>query len=152
MAFEHEIKVAWGDCDPANIVYTARIPWFALDAINAWWEYHGGAGWYQMELDQNVGTPFVSMSMTFRAPVTPRHRLICSVWPNRLGRTSVGFHVDGRQDGRLCFEGDFVSVFTVANKFEKSPPPERLRDLVETHLVTDTQHNAGSLDDLAGIN
>ena len=92
--YEHIIGITWGDCDPARIVYTARIPWFALDAINGWWEHHTGDGWFQMELDRNMGTPFVSMKLDFRAPLTPRHKLICRVWPNRVGETSVGFHVD----------------------------------------------------------
>ena len=137
MAFEHEIRITWGDCDPAKIAYTPRLPWYSLDAINAWWEHYGGAGWYQMELDQNVGTPFVSMAMDFLLPVTPRHRLICKVWPNRLGETSVGFRVDGYQDGKLCFVGKFVSVFIDAGEFKKSPPPERIRALVAAHLVED---------------
>ncbi|PLX39150.1 MAG: acyl-CoA thioesterase [Hyphomicrobiales bacterium] len=135
MAFEHEIRVTWGDCDPARIAYTGRLPMFALDAINAWWEHHGGAGWYQMEIDQNLGTPFVSMNMSFRSPVTPRHRLMCAVRPNRLGETSVGFRVEGRQDGQLCFEGDFVCVFTVADAFKKTPPPQRIRDIVAVHMI-----------------
>ncbi len=135
MEFEHEIGVTWGDCDPAKIVYTARLPWFALDAINAWWEHHAGGGWYQMELDQGIGTPFVSMSMNFKAPVTPRHRLICKVWPNQLGNSSVGFHVEGWQDGVLCFDGDFVSVFVDAAGFEKTTPPERISKIVAAHLV-----------------
>ncbi len=135
--FEHEIRVGWGDCDPAKIVYTGHLPRMALEAIDAWWEHHGGADWYRMELDQDVGTPFVSMSMAFRAPVTPRHRLVCRVWPNRMGTTSVGFHVEGWQDGRLRFEGDFVCVFVVASAFEKSPPPKRIRDIVESHIPMD---------------
>ena len=110
--FEHVIGIGWGDCDPAKIVYTARIPGFALNAINAWWEHHlDGDGWFQMELDRNVGTPFVHMSLDFKSPITPRHRLICKVWPSRLGDTSISFRVDGFQDGTLCFEGKFVCVF-----------------------------------------
>jgi len=128
--FEHEIRVAWGDCDPANIVYTGRLPWFALDAIDAWWEHHLGSGWYQMELDRDVGTPFVHMSMDFRAPVTPRHRLKLKVWPTKLGETSIGFHVEATQDGTVCFEGDFVCVFIIAKEFRKSPPPQEIRDIV----------------------
>ncbi len=134
MAFTHEVRVTWGDCDPAQIAYTARLPWFALDAINAWWEHHLGQGWFQMELDRGIGTPFVSMSLEFRAPVTPRHRLMCEVWPNRLGETSVGFHVAGYQNGTMCFEGDFVSVFVQAGKLAKHPPPRDIRDLVGKHL------------------
>ncbi|SPF81617.1 acyl-CoA thioesterase [Pseudoprimorskyibacter insulae] len=138
MIYEHEIRVTWGDCDPAKIAYTARLPWFALDAINGWWEAKTGDGWFQMEMDRNMGTPFVSMSMDFRSPVTPRHRLICKVWPNRLGTTSVGFHVDGYQDGTLCFGGDFVCVFTQADAFRKMPPPERIREIVTAHLIPAT--------------
>lgn len=137
MAFEHEIRVTWGDCDPAAIAYTARIPWFALDAIDAWWDHHGVGGWYGLNLDLNIGTPFVKMNIDFRAPVTPRHRLICAVWPNRLGETSVGFRVEGRQDGTLCFEGDFVSVFIISDRFRKLPPPERIREIVARNLRCD---------------
>lgn len=122
--FVHKIRVTWGDCDPAKIAYTARIPAFALDAINAWWEQHlDGDGWYQLELDRNVGTPFVHMSIDFRSPVTPRHPLLCRVWPSRLGETSIEFRVVAKQDGRLCFEGRFVCVFTRADSFTKQRPP-----------------------------
>lgn len=133
--FEHEIRVTWGDCDPAKIAYTARLPWFALDAINAWWEAHlGGDGWYQLELDRNIGTPFVHMSMDFRAPVTPRHRLICAVWPQRLGDKSVTFRVDGRQAGVLCFEGTFTCVFIIADQFKSQSAPPELRSVIVPHI------------------
>ncbi|MEZ5714847.1 MAG: thioesterase family protein [Paracoccaceae bacterium] len=135
-AHEHEIRVTWGDCDPARIAYTARIPWWALDAINAWWEEHlGGDGWYQMELDRNVGTPFVHMSLDFRSPVTPRHRLICKVGPTRLGNASIEFRVEGWQDGTLCFEGRFVCVFIVANEFRPQTAPVDIRAVVERQLI-----------------
>ncbi|MEP2533015.1 acyl-CoA thioesterase [Shimia sp.] len=129
--FEHEVRVTWGDCDPAKIAYTARIPWFALDAINAWWEEHlGGDGWFQMELDRNVGTPFVHMSLDFHAPITPRHRLMCQVDPIRLGQSSIRFRVLGRQDGGLCFSGEFVCVFIVAAEFRKQAVPDDIRAMV----------------------
>lgn len=129
--YTHEIRVTWGDCDPAKIVYTARIPWFALDAINGWWEHVlGGDGWFQMELDRNIGTPFVNMNLDFRAPITPRHRLICTVFPTRLGETSITFRVEGRQDDTLCFEGSFTCVFTIADQFKSQKAPDDIRALV----------------------
>jgi len=128
--FEHQIRVGWGDCDPARIVYTARVPAFALEAIEAWWEHHTGGGWFHMELDRNIGTPFVSIAMTMRSPITPRHRLKCRVWPTRLGETSIAFHVEGFQDAVLCFEGDFTCVFVAVDQFKKTRPPEEIRALV----------------------
>lgn len=134
--FSHTIGVTWGDCDPARIVYTGRLPWFALDAINGWWAEHlGGDGWYQMELDRNVGTPFVRLEMDFFRPVTPRHPLICHVWPTRLGETSIEFRVDGEQDGVLCFATRTVSVFIEAGAFRKAPPPQDIRDILAPHLA-----------------
>ena len=133
--FIHRINVTWGDCDPAQIVYTGRLPWFALDAINAWWEAHlDGDGWYQMELDRNTGTPFVRMEMDFSNPVTPRHPLLCECYPQRLGTKSITFAVKGRQDGKQCFAGFFTSVFTVADAFVSREPPEDIEAVVRAHL------------------
>ena len=132
--FEHEIRVTWADCDPAKIAYTGRLPYFALDAIDAWWEHHLGGGWYHLELDLGFGTPFVHLSLDFVSPVTPRHRLICQVWPSKLGTKSIEFRVDGYQDGALCFKGRFVNVFTVSETFQSQPAPPEIRELVEPLL------------------
>ncbi len=134
-SFVHPINVTWGDCDPARIAYTGRIPNWALDAINAWWEAHlDGDGWYQLELDRNVGTPFVHMSLDFRSPITPRHKLMCQTWPSRLGKSSIEFCVHGFQNDVLCFEGTFVCVFTVADAFRSQPAPADIRSVVEPHV------------------
>ncbi|WP_264211688.1 acyl-CoA thioesterase [Leisingera thetidis] len=133
--FTHEIRVGWGDCDPARIAFTGRLPVFALEAIDAWWEHHlGGDGWYQMELDRGTGTPFVHMSIDFRSPVTPRHRLVCEVWPSALGSKSVTFRVHARQNGQLCFEGKFVCVFIAPESFTTKPAPEDYRQVIVAQL------------------
>lgn len=136
--FVHTINVTWGDCDPALIVYTGRLPWMALDAINAWWEdLLDGDGMFQMEIDRGYGTPFVNLSMDFRSPVTPRHPLRLHTRPVKLGTKSITFRVDGYQDGVLCFEGRFTSVFIVAGKFTSRPAPDEIRSLVEPLLEAD---------------
>ena len=137
-AFVHPINVTWGDCDPARIAYTARLPAFALEAINGWWEAHlDGDGWYQMELDRNVGTPFVGLEMTFLSPVTPRHPLLCETFPAHLGTKSITFVVKGRQDGTLCFEGRFTSVFTIADQFKSQSAPADLRAIITPLIRAD---------------
>ncbi|AUQ68017.1 acyl-CoA thioesterase [Phaeobacter inhibens] len=136
--FIHEIRVGWGDCDPARIAYTGHLPGFALQAIDAWWEHQlDGDGWYQMELDRGTGTPFVHMSIDFRSPVTPRHRLACSVWPVALGQKSVTFRVEAAQDGTLCFEGKFVCVFIEPSDFSAKPAPADYRAVIEPLLRPD---------------
>mgnify|MGYP003645070183 FL=1 len=136
--FVHEINVTWGDCDPARIAYTARLPYFALDAINAWWEHHfDGDGWFQLEIDRNIGTPFVNLAMDFRSPVTPRHKLLCETYPTRLGDKSITFGMKARQDGVLCFEGSFTCVYTIADKFQSQRAPDELRKVIEPLVRAD---------------
>ena len=133
--FVYEIRVGWGDCDPAKIAYTGRLPAFALEAIDAWWEHNlDGDGWFQMELDRGTGTPFVNMNIDFRSPVTPRHRLMCEVWPCKLGTKSITFRVDARQDGVLCFEGTFTCVFIDPTNFTAKAAPPDYRAVVEPRL------------------
>ncbi|NVK31532.1 MAG: acyl-CoA thioesterase [Gammaproteobacteria bacterium] len=133
--FSHSIRVGWGDCDPAAIAFTGRLPWFALEAIEAWWEHHfDGDGWYQLNIDHNLGTPFVNMNIDFRSPVTPRHSLDCSVQPIKFGYSSVTFEVKGRQQRRICFEGQFTAVFVVADRFKKTSIPPHIKAVLEANL------------------
>jgi 4-hydroxybenzoyl-CoA thioesterase len=116
--FVHEVRVGWADCDPARIVYTGRLVCIALEAIDAWLEARLGAGWYGLNLDRNVGTPFVHMTLDFRRPVTPRHRLDCEVRLLRYSGRSLRFAVRGVQDGELCFGGEFVEALVRADDYE----------------------------------
>jgi len=124
--FRHEIRVGWADCDPARIAFTGRIPYWALEAIDAWWGEVTGVDWYALNVDRGFGTPFVHMDLDFRAPVTPRHALICAVRLEALGNSSIRHRVEGRQDGVLCFEGAFVSVFVESSTLSSRRPPQDL--------------------------
>jgi acyl-CoA thioesterase FadM len=121
--FVYPIHVRWGDCDTAAIAYTGQIPRFALEAIEAWWEHHTGYDWYRLNLDRNIGTPFVHMALDFRSPVTPRHILECEVTLERLGDKSITHRVRGRQNGVLCFEGTFVAAFVDPKAMKARTPP-----------------------------
>ena len=125
--FTHRIRVGWADCDPARIAYTGRIPYFALEAIDAWWAETVGEDWYRMNVDHGTGTPFVHLSMDFKSPVTPRHPLDCEVRMLKLGNSSIRFSVDGFQESVLCFSGEFVEVFVEASSMSKTGVPERFR-------------------------
>jgi 4-hydroxybenzoyl-CoA thioesterase len=132
--FVHRCRVTWADCDIAQIAYTGRLPCFALDAIDAFWTGTVGVDWYRLTLDHGISTPFVRLAMDLAAPVTPRHPLDCSVVVAKLGRTSIGFAVEGRQDGTLCFSGDFVCVFVESATFRKIEIPSLLRAAAAAHV------------------
>lgn len=129
--FNYRIRVGWGDCDPAQIAYTARLPNFGLQTIDAWWEALMGYGWYEMNRDKGFGTPFVHLSCDFRAPVTPRHPLICKLKPVKLGTRSLEFDFAGFQDGVHCYDGRYVSAFVNTTTFRPIAAPEDVRAAIE---------------------
>ena len=121
-------RVGFGDCDPPRIAYTGRIPEFALEAIDTFWEdLLDGDNWFRMNVDQGIGTPFVHMEFDFKAPITPRASLECQVKPISLGNTSLTFRVTGSQSGMECFIAHFVSVFVASPGLSKIRVPDRIR-------------------------
>jgi acyl-CoA thioesterase FadM len=141
--FVHIVRVGWGDCDPARIAFTGRLAAFALEAIDAWWEHVVGADWYRMNIDRGVGTPFVHMTLDFRSPVTPRHRLACEVSLLRLGASSVRLGVRGRQDGKLCLEGQFVQALLRAPDYIKFEVPEDVLAKLRSAVVAGESRREG---------
>lgn len=103
--------VAFGDCDPAGIVYTPRVLDYCLEAIDELWRTMlDGRGWYELNVDHNRGTPFVNVNMNFTGPMTPREILEITVELAKVGRTSITFEVAASQSGRACFNGSLTSV------------------------------------------
>ena len=114
----HTIGVGWGDCDPAQIAYTANVPGWNLEALEAWYKQCLGGNWFELNLDNGIGTPFVKLNVEFHAPITPRSDLQCRVYVEKIGNTSLSHHVEGSQSNRLCYTGTSTSVFVNASTFE----------------------------------
>jgi 4-hydroxybenzoyl-CoA thioesterase len=110
--FVYRLKPRWGDTDIARIVYTGKIPDYGLMAIEAWAETRLGKNWYEFALDWGFGTPFVSLSCEFRAPMSPRDVILVHVFIERIGTKSLTFRVEGRREtnSELCFEGRYTCV------------------------------------------
>ena len=122
--FVHHRTIAWSDTDAAAIAYSGRFPGFALDAIDAWFIDRLGADWFEMHTRHGGSTPFVHMSLDFRASLRPRDELHTTVMLAKAGRTSLTFAVAGRKaDGELSFEGRFVCVFVETATGRPRPPP-----------------------------
>ncbi len=145
--FRHVIDVGWGDTDPAQIAYTSNIPAWALRAIEAWFKACVGVGWYELNIDLGVGTPFVNLACTFHAPITPRHDLRMDVTVTRIGRTSLTCGVAGYQEqGKCCFSGEFVCVFIDSVRVNPVVIPKQMR--ANIRRFADAQ--GSSFDDSSG--
>lgn len=129
--------VAFGDCDPAGIVYTPRVLDYCLEAIDELWRTMlDGRGWYELNLDHNRGTPFVNVKMNFTGPMTPREILEITVRPAKVGRTSITFEVVATQSERECFSGTLTSVIVEKGTMTKVDENDWTIAAVRTHFET----------------
>lgn len=129
----HEITVGWGDCDPAQIAYTANIPAWGIEAIEAWYRHCLGAGWYELNLRHGIGTPFVSLGFDFKSPVTPMHVLQVCVEVTRIGNSSLSHAVTGKQEDMLCFTGQTTATFVEAAAMSPLRIPPNIRQSIESY-------------------
>ncbi len=123
--FVHVRRVGWGDTDAAQIVYTARVGYFAMEAIEAWFGERLGADWFTLNRVHGYGTPFVRMEVDFRAPMAPPDELHTTVRLVKVGRSSLAFGLASVKaaDGVLCWEGRFTCAFIDGATFRSIPVP-----------------------------
>lgn len=129
--FVYTISVGWGDCDPAQIAYTANIPAWGLRGIEAWYKACLGIDWYVINLHFGIGTPFVSLNFEFKSPITPLGELLVSVYVDRVGGSSISHCVEGHQNGSLCFTGKTVAAFVDASTMKPMPIPPNMRHSIQ---------------------
>ena len=144
LALTIERTVAFGDCDPAGIVYTPRVLDFCLEAIDDWWRKAlNGRGWYELTGDHNRGTPFVNLNINFTSPITPRDVLVLTVRMARLGRTSITFDVSGAQFGQICFQGALTSVIVNKDTMTKVDADDWMIATIRALAGDGSEHDAG---------
>lgn len=131
--FEHVRRVRWGESDPARIVYTARFLDFAMDAIEAFFLDRLGRGFYELNAEDGIGTPFVHVELDFKSPLTPRDTLATEVQVSRLGGGSVHFALVGRVGLRVAFTAKLVCAFVEGSG--AAMRPIRIPDRYRARLV-----------------
>jgi acyl-CoA thioesterase FadM len=132
--FVHVRQVHFGDCDPARIVYTPRFLDFAMEAIDACLRERVGAGYYELNTDRNMGTPFVRVELDFRSPVSGRDVLATEVRVPRIGGSSLHWQLTGRVGERVAFEARLVSALVAGDGTAMKPirVPDDWRAALET--------------------
>lgn len=125
----------WGDTDAAQIVYTGKIADYILEAIDHFMREVLEAPWFELNVDERIGTPFVSVKYDIFAPLTPRSELSCKVLVSKVGQTSVGFSVTILNDeGLKCVAAETTNVFVNSQTMTKIDIPNRYRDRLETYM------------------
>ncbi|GLT23695.1 4-hydroxybenzoyl-CoA thioesterase [Zoogloea oryzae] len=117
----HRYRIAFVDCDPAQIVHfsnyfrwfdTASREFFTACGVPSWRDTERGSGL--------IGTPLVDAQASFRNPATYGEDIEIESWVDRWsGKSFVMRHVARRGDTVLA-EGREVRVFAVRDSVD--PP------------------------------
>ncbi|MEF3045783.1 acyl-CoA thioesterase [Pseudotabrizicola sp. L79] len=128
-AFLFPRRIFFGDCDLLGIAFTGRITNFAIEAIEAFWdELLDGCGWLYLLTEEKIAIPFVHLTFDFISPVKAGLQLVCEVRVQKVGASSVGLQVFGRQGQTTCFDCRSTSVFMDATSFSKIPITDNIRE------------------------
>ncbi len=129
-------KVAWGECDPAGITYTPKTLEYAVEAVGDFFREILGISWYDLNIKNGMGQPFVHTEIDFIAPLRADERFTMEVRIEKLGNASIKWVVTGR-NARAgdCFAVKLVACFLDRAKHHSIPVPEPWRQRVAEYMV-----------------
>ncbi len=130
-AFVTQLKVRFGDVDPAGIVYFPKIYDYIHEAFEELWDEHVGARYYHLLLDREVGFPLVHSEVDFRRPLRFGDRPLVRVTCTKLGRSSLGLHYVFTVNDELCVDAHMTVVCVSLPGLKSRRIPDETRERFE---------------------
>lgn len=132
--FTMQRRTSWGDCDPARIYYTPQAVYFAVEAVEAWYQEVLGVSWGEMAERHDHNVRFVHVDCDYHRPLVASQVVHMQVWVVGVERSSVTFSVIGKSgDGALCFLARLVGCFVERNSIAALPLPEEISSLIDAY-------------------
>lgn len=129
MPFSTRIKVRFGDCDPAGLVYYPVIFHYCHIAMEEFFAERCGVPYHQLMRDERIGFPTVNTQAEFFVPLVYGDEAEIEVSVTRVGRSSVTFEYSIRraEDAVLCAHSTNVHVSMNLDTRRAVAIPERYR-------------------------
>lgn len=93
--YRHPLRVRFGDCDPAGIVYFPRFFDFFHQAMEGWFDVLGRP-YHEVVMGQHVGFPAVHTEADFRRPVAFGEDVHVELRVGRIGDSSLELRYEVR--------------------------------------------------------
>jgi YbgC/YbaW family acyl-CoA thioester hydrolase len=135
MPFTTTRTVVFGDCDPAGIVYTPRIAYFAIEATHEFLSHRLGGEGLRKVFAMGVLPPVRALSVEFLSPMTWDEVISIEVRSEAPGATSFSFVVEGRQaSGEVTFRATMTQVCINPENRQPVALPDVLRQALTNEL------------------
>ena len=131
MPFSTRIKVRFGDCDPAGLVYYPVIFHYCHVAMEDFFVGRCGIPYDKLMAEERIGFPTVNTRAEFFVPLVYGDEAEIGVSSGSVGNSSVTleYAVRRARDGVLCARSTNVHVSMNLDTRRAVPIPERYRRL-----------------------
>ena len=142
-------KVAFGECDPARILFTPRAIGYSLEATEAWFDRVLGVTWGDLICRHGLEVRFITTECEYKQSLVAGQVVYLVVAIIATGEKTFLLSVAGElESGGLCFQARLEIGFVDCKSGEFSSIPKRVRELLRGYweqccidvLVTDYEN------------
>lgn len=139
-AFQREIPVRFGHCDPAAIVFYPRYFEMISALVEDWFEDGLEASAPGLMYHRHIVTPTVHFTVDFLTAAWYGDRLTFNLWVKKIGRSSCELLIEGSHQGKITLRVKQVLVFILERTRRPTPiAPDivkRMKRFLHTHERT----------------
>lgn len=128
-----DVKIRWGHCDAAGIVYTPNYFDIFNGVIEDWYPAALGLDYHAYMRDRRIGVGYAHASADFLVPGFMGDVMEIAVVLTRIGGASFTVTLHGLKDGVEAIRGRLVVVCTDLDEHKAVPIPDDLRAALEAY-------------------
>ncbi len=132
-AWCHHIRVSFGECDPAGIVFAPRYFEFFARTLDAFYGQRMGLDQRALIGTRRIGLVYAKLSCEYFRPLSYGDDIEIYVLINRISTSSYGFMLHLFHGGTEATRGCSLHVVTSLETFKKMPIPEDIRSALEDY-------------------
>jgi 4-hydroxybenzoyl-CoA thioesterase len=134
VSFTTRISIAFGDTDPAGLVYYPNIFHYCHLAMERFVRERAGISYSELISDQRIGFPTVSVQAEFMVPIVYGDEIDVEVEVQAIGNSSLtlGYSINRATDRTLCAKIEQVHVAMDLDTRKAAPLPNSLRESFST--------------------
>ncbi len=139
-AFQREIPVRFGHCDPATIVFYPRYFEMISSLVEDWFEDGLEASAPGLMYHRGIVTPTVHFTVDFLNAAWFGDRLTFNLWVKKIGRTSCELLIEASHQGKVAMRVKQVLVFMVEKTRRATPiAPDIVKRMKRYMIGSDNQ-------------
>ncbi len=126
-------RVLWGDCDPAQVVYTPRFADYGASAVQWFWRAVLGAERPEL-VSEGLITPIKYMTFTFEHVLRPGDLFDMTIYLTAIRSRTFDLLIDARaSDGSPRFTANFTPILVSTQSYVSQPIPPSVREALEAY-------------------